>query len=220
VGGLGSPIAYYLAAAGVGHISLVDHDVVDKSNLQRQIVHREKDIGVLKVDSAAASLEALNPHVQIIRHPYKLNADNVDALVMNADVVIDGSDNFPTRYLLSDTCVKLAKPMIYAAVERFHGQVSVFDAGRQAGIKPCYRCLFPEAPSGIDAPNCAEAGVLGVLPGVMGILQATEAIKLILGIGDSLAGRLLQFDALAMTFSEIQIPVDPSCIVCGKPINP
>jgi sulfur-carrier protein adenylyltransferase/sulfurtransferase len=215
-GGLGSPIAYYLAAAGVGQISIIDHDVVDKSNLQRQILHSENDIGTAKVNSAAASLHALNSRVNIITHPFKLSADNVETFVADADVIIDGSDNFPARYLLSDACVKLAKPMVYAAVERFHGQISVFDAGRQRGTKPCYRCLFPEAPSGADAPNCAEAGVLGVLPGVMGVLQATETIKLILQLGNSLAGRLLQFDALAMKFSELQIPVDPMCVACSK----
>jgi sulfur-carrier protein adenylyltransferase/sulfurtransferase len=214
-GGLGSPIAFYLAAAGVGELTIIDDDTVDKSNLQRQILHTENDIGIAKVDSAASSLKALNSRIKLITRREKLNTTNVQPLVQAADVVIDGSDNFPTRYLISDTCVQLAKPMIYAAVERFHGQISVFDAGRQRGIKPCYRCLFPEAPTGEDAPNCAEAGVLGVLPGVMGVLQATEAIKLILNIGDSLAGRLLQFDALAMRFTELRIPVDPSCTACG-----
>jgi sulfur-carrier protein adenylyltransferase/sulfurtransferase len=214
-GGLGSPIAFYLAAAGVGQITIIDNDIVDKSNLQRQILHTESDIGIAKVDSAANSLQALNSRIKLIPQREKLDITNVHALVQAADVVIDGSDNFPTRYLISDTCVQLAKPMIYAAVERFHGQISVFDAGRQRGIKPCYRCLFPEAPTGEDAPNCAEAGVFGVLPGVMGVLQATETIKLILNIGDSLAGRLLQFDALAMHFTELGIPVDPSCKACG-----
>jgi sulfur-carrier protein adenylyltransferase/sulfurtransferase len=214
-GGLGSPIAFYLAAAGVGQITIIDHDIVDKSNLQRQILHTESDIGAAKVDSAANSLQAINSRIKLIPQREKLDINNVHALVQATDVVIDGSDNFPTRYLISDACVQLAKPMIYAAVERFHGQISVFDAGRQRGIKPCYRCLFPEAPTGDDAPNCAEAGVLGVLPGVMGVLQATEAIKLILNIGDSLAGRLLQFDALAMRFTELKILVDPGCAACG-----
>jgi sulfur-carrier protein adenylyltransferase/sulfurtransferase len=214
-GGLGSPSAFYLAAAGIGQITIIDDDIVDKSNLQRQILHAESDIGMAKVDSAAHSLQALNSRIKLITLHEKLNIHNVQALVQTADVVIDGSDNFPTRYLISDTCVQHGKPMIYAAVERFHGQISVFDAGRQRGLKPCYRCLFPEAPIGEDAPNCAEAGVLGVLPGVMGVLQATETIKLILNIGDSLAGRLLQFDALAMSFTELGIPVDPTCKACG-----
>ena len=214
-GGLGSPAAYYLAAAGIGTLSIIDNDVVDKSNLQRQILHTEAGIGTPKVDSALNALNALNPRVKIQTHQARLTSDNVHAIIANADVVIDGSDNFPTRYLLNDACVELAKPMVYAAVERFNGQISVFDAGRHPGVSPCYRCLFPEAPTGVDAPNCAEAGVLGVLPGVMGLLQATEAIKLVLNIGKPLSGRLLQFDALAMRFSEIQIPVDHECSSCG-----
>jgi molybdopterin/thiamine biosynthesis adenylyltransferase/rhodanese-related sulfurtransferase len=213
-GGLGSPVAYYLAAAGVGTITIIDNDVVDKSNLQRQILHSEADIGLPKVESAAASLRGLNPRVKIQTLQQRLTSDNVHSLIANADVVIDGSDNFPTRYLLNDACVELAKPLVYAAVQRFSGQISVFDAGRHRGSEPCYCCLFPEAPNGEDAPNCAEAGVLGVLPGVMGLLQATEAIKIILNIGKSLSGRLLQFDALAMRFSEIKIPVDPQCVAC------
>jgi len=214
-GGLGSPVAYYLAAAGVGNIMIVDNDIVDKSNLQRQILHTEAGIGTPKVDSAEQALSALNPRVKIQKRRARLSAENVLGIIANADVVIDGSDNFPTRYLLNDSCVQLSKPLIYAAVERFNGQISVFDAGRHRGSMPCYRCLFPEAPSGEDAPNCAEAGVLGVLPGVMGLLQATEAIKIILDIGKSLSGRLLQFDALAMRFSEIRIPVDSQCATCG-----
>lgn len=213
-GGLGSPAAYYLAAAGIGTISIIDNDVVDKSNLQRQILHTEAGIGTPKVVSALNTLNALNPRVKIQTYQARLTLDNVHDIIANADVVIDGSDNFPTRYLLNDACVELAKPMVYAAVERFNGQISVFDAGRQRGAAPCYRCLFPEAPTGMDAPNCEEAGVLGVLPGVMGLLQATEAIKLILNIGKPLSGRLLQFDALAMRFSEIQIPVDNECPSC------
>lgn len=214
-GGLGSPVAYYLAAAGVGNITIIDNDVVDKSNLQRQILHSEADIGLPKVDSAAASLRALNPRVNIIKIQQRLTGENMQSVIANANVVIDGSDNFPTRYLLNDACVELAKPLVYAAVQRFSGQISVFDAGRHRGIEPCYRCLFPEAPSGEDAPNCTEAGVLGVLPGIMGLLQATEAIKIILSIGKSLSGRLLQFDALAMRFTELQIPVDSECPCCG-----
>jgi sulfur-carrier protein adenylyltransferase/sulfurtransferase len=213
-GGLGSPVAYYLTAAGVGNITIIDNDVVDKSNLQRQILHGEADIGLPKVGSAAASLRALNPRVKIKAIQQRINANNVHDVISNADVVIDGSDNFLTRYLLNDACIELAKPLVYAAVQRFSGQISVFDAGRHRGSEPCYRCLFPEAPNGEDAPNCAEAGVLGVLPGVMGLLQATEAIKIILTIGKSLSGRLLQFDALAMRFNEIRIPVDPECAAC------
>ncbi len=213
-GGLGSPVAYYLAAAGVGNIFIIDDDVVDKSNLQRQILHIEARIGSPKVDSAEIALNALNPRVKIQTLQARLNAENVNNIIANADVVIDGSDNFSTRYLLNDACVKSGKPLVYAAVQRFSGQVSVFDAGRHRGVEPCYRCLFPEAPNGEDAPNCAEAGVLGVLPGVMGLLQATETIKIILDIGKTLSGRLLQFDALAMRFSEIRIPVDPECATC------
>lgn len=215
-GGLGSPVAFYLAAAGVGNITIVDNDLVDKSNLQRQILHTNAGIGTPKVDSAAETIKALNPRVNVHTRQIRLASDNVHDIVSVASVVIDGSDNFPTRYLLNDACVQLGKPLVYAAVQRFSGQISVFDAGRQRGIAPCYRCLFPEAPSGEDAPNCAEAGVLGVLPGVMGLLQATEAIKIILEIGTTLSGRLLQFDALAMRFSEIKIPVDGECGVCGR----
>jgi len=214
-GGLGSPAAFYLTAAGIGNITIIDNDLVDKSNLQRQILHTETSIGTPKVDSAASTMHALNPRVKIRTQQARLNDDNVRSIIADADVVIDGSDNFPTRYLLNDACVELAKPLVYAAVQRFSGQLSVFDAGRQRGLVPCYRCLFPEAPNGEDAPNCAEAGVLGVLPGVMGLLQATEAIKIILGIGQTLTGRLLQFDALAMRFSEIRIPVDNECMCCG-----
>ncbi len=214
-GGLGSPAAFYLAAAGVGFLRLVDDDVVDRSNLQRQILHTESRIGQPKVESAAQSLHALNPRTRIEAMAVRLGADNIDSLLADVDVVVDGADNFPTRYLLSDACVKLGKPMVYGAVHRFEGQVSVFDAGRHRGEAPCYRCLFPEAPSAEEAPNCAEAGVLGVLPGVIGLLQATEALKLILGLGDSLAGRLLHFDALAMRFRETRLRPDPDCAVCA-----
>lgn len=218
-GGLGSPAAFYLAAAGVGSLRLVDDDRVDRSNLQRQILHTDARIGQAKVDSAAQALLALNPRTRIEARPLRVDPDNVESLVADMDVVLDGADNFPTRYLLSDACVKLAKPLVYGAVHRFEGQVSVFDAGRQRGVLPCYRCLFPEAPSAEDAPNCAEAGVLGVLPGIIGLLQATEVLKLILGLGDSLAGRLLHFDALAMRFRETRLRPDPDCAVCapGRP---
>ena len=214
-GGLGSPVALYLAAAGVGFMRIVDDDRVDRSNLQRQILHTEARIGVLKVDSAQQSLSALNPRVQIETQALRLTVEVVEALLADVDVVIDGSDNFPTRYLLSDACVRLGKPLVYGAVHRFEGQVSVFDAGRHRGLLPCYRCLFPLPPSAADAPNCAEAGVLGVLPGVIGMLQATEAIKLILDLGESLAGRLLYFDALSMRFRETRLRVDPDCPACA-----
>lgn len=214
-GGLGSPAAYYLAAAGVGTLVLADDDVVDRSNLQRQILHTEDRIGVAKVESARIALSALNPTVTIEAFPERITADNVERLIADADVVIDGADNFPVRYLLNDACVKLGKPLVYGAVHRFEGQVSVFDAGRHRGQAPCYRCLFPEPPPPEAAPNCSEAGVLGVLPGVIGMLQATEAVKLILGIGDSLAGRLLNFDALAMRFRETRLSADPECPVCA-----
>lgn len=214
-GGLGSPAAYYLAAAGVGTLVLADDDIVDRSNLQRQILHTDARIGTMKVESARVALSALNPSVAIEALPERISADNVERLIEGADVVVDGADNFPVRYLLNDACVKLRKPLVYGAVHRFEGQVSVFDAGRKRGVAPCYRCLFPEPPPPEAAPNCAEAGVLGVLPGVIGLLQATEAIKLILGIGDSLAGRLLQFDALAMRFRETRLGADPDCALCA-----
>jgi molybdopterin/thiamine biosynthesis adenylyltransferase/rhodanese-related sulfurtransferase len=214
-GGLGSPAAFYLAAAGVGFIRLVDDDVVDRSNLQRQILHGEAGIGRPKVESAAQALAALNPRVRVEAVQARLSAGNVEALVGDVDVVLDGSDNFPTRYLLNDACVHLGKPLVYGAVHRFEGQASVFDAGRRRGLVPCYRCLFPEPPAPQDAPNCAEAGVLGVLPGVIGLLQATEALKLLLGLGDSLAGRLLHFDALAMRFRETRLLADPECPTCA-----
>jgi molybdopterin/thiamine biosynthesis adenylyltransferase/rhodanese-related sulfurtransferase len=218
-GGLGSPAAFYLAAAGVGCLRVVDDDVVDRSNLQRQVLHAEARIGQPKVASAATALSALNPRVAIEPLQARVTAGNVDALVDGMDVVIDGADNFATRYLLSDACVNHGKPLVYGAVHRFEGQASVFDAGRHRGSAPCYRCLFPEPPRPEDAPNCAEAGVLGVLPGVIGLLQATEAIKLVLGIGTSLSGRLLHFDALAMRFRETRLPPDPECPVCapGRP---
>jgi len=214
-GGLGSPAGFYLAAAGVGSIRLVDDDVVDRSNLQRQILHTEAGIGMPKVESAAHALRALNPRTRMHALQARIGADNVESLIADADVVVDGSDNFMTRYLLNDACVHLARPLVYGAVHRFEGQASVFDAGRHRGALPCYRCLFPEPPSAAEAPNCAEAGVLGVLPGVIGLLQATEALKLILGIGEPLAGRLLHFDALGMRFRETRLSADPACPVCA-----
>ena len=214
-GGLGSPAAFYLAAAGVGTLRLVDDDVVDRSNLQRQILHTEARIGAPKVESAAEALSALNPRTRIERVRERTTSANIDMLLDGVDVAIDGADNFPARYLLNDACVKLGIPLVYGAVHRFEGQASVFDAGRRRGAAPCYRCLFPEPPAPEDAPNCAEAGVLGVLPGVIGLIQATEALKLILGIGETLAGRLLQFDALAMRFRETRLAPDPECPLCA-----
>lgn len=214
-GGLGSPSAYYLAAAGIGSLVLADDDVVDRSNLQRQILHTEERIGMAKVASAKLALSALNPHIDIDTLPERITAANVERLIGDADVVVDGGDNFAVRYLLNDACVKLGKPLVYGAVHRFAGQVSVFDAGRRRGEAPCYRCLFPQPPSPQNAPNCSEAGVLGVLPGVVGMLQATEVIKLVLGIGEPLVGRLLHFDALGMRFRETGLSADPHCAVCA-----
>ncbi|HEX2083704.1 MAG TPA: molybdopterin-synthase adenylyltransferase MoeB [Xanthomonadaceae bacterium] len=214
-GGLGSPAAFYLAAAGVGHLRLVDDDAVERSNLQRQILHADADVGMAKVDSAEVRLSALNPRVRIEGVCERLDADNVERLLDGVDVVIDGADNFPARYLLNDACVKLGIPLVYGAIHRFEGQVGLFDAGRWRGQAPCYRCLFPEPPPPEAAPNCAEAGVLGVLPGVIGTLQATEAIKLLLGIGEPLRGRLLHFDALGMRFRETRLAPDPDCPVCA-----
>lgn len=214
-GGLGSPAGYYLAAAGIGTLVVIDDDRVERSNLQRQILHTDARIGEAKVDSARIALSALNPGIRVETIAQRLTRDNVDALVAPVDVVVDGADNFPARYLLSDACVKHAKPMVYGAVHRFEGQASVFDAGRHRGRAPCYRCLFPEPPPAEFAPNCAQAGVLGVVPGVIGLIQATEAVKLILEIGESLAGRLLQFDALGMRFRETRLRPDPACVICA-----
>jgi adenylyltransferase/sulfurtransferase len=211
-GGLGSPAALYLAAAGVGTIGIVDADVVDESNLQRQILHSTEQLGVAKVESARQRLTALNPDVQIVTHPVRLTSANALDIIRNYDLVVDGCDNFPTRYLTNDACVMLGKPNIYGALYRFEGQASVFHS---AAGGPCYRCLFPEPPPPGAVPSCAEAGVLGVLPGLIGTIQATEAIKLILGIGTPLIGRLLIYDALQMTFREIKLKRDARCPVCG-----
>ncbi|MBE2211343.1 MAG: molybdopterin-synthase adenylyltransferase MoeB [Xanthomonadaceae bacterium] len=214
-GGLGAPAAFYLAAAGVGHLRLVDDDIVDRSNLQRQILHVDAGVDVAaKVDSARERLLALNPSIEVEAVRARVDAGNVDGFIRSADVVMDGADNFPVRHVLNDACLRLGKPLVYGAVQRFDGQASVFDAGRQRGIAPCYRCLFPEAPD--DAPNCAEAGVLGVVPGIIGLVQATEVLKLILGIGEPLIGRLLQFDALSMRFRETRLRADPDCPACGR----
>ncbi|MCD9045683.1 molybdopterin-synthase adenylyltransferase MoeB [Luteimonas sp. MHLX1A] len=214
-GGLGSPAAYYLIAAGVGRLRIVDDDVVDRSNLQRQILHTDARIGHAKVASAAAALSALNPRARIEPVAERVTSANVEALLEGVDVVIDGADNFPVRYLVNDACVKLGKPLVYGAVHRFEGQTSVFDTGGRRGEAPCYRCLFPEPPPPEAAPNCSEAGVLGVLPGVIGLLQATETLKLLLGIGEPLRGRLLHFDALAMRFRETRLAADPDCPLCA-----
>lgn len=212
-GGLGSPAALYLAAAGIGTLALIDDDRVERSNLQRQVLHTDARVGVNKVESAAIALHALNPRVQFDLRNERLHADNVEALLHGADVVIDGADNFATRYLLNAACLQLKLPLVYGAVHRFTGQVSVFDSRR--ADSPCYRCLFPEPPSAADAPNCSEAGVLGVLPGIIGLLQASETIKLLLDIGAPLVGRLLCFDALAASFRELRLPRDAQCPGCG-----
>jgi len=211
-GGLGSPAALYLAAAGVGTLGLVDADRVDASNLQRQILYGTGDVGESKVEKARARLRELNPDVEIVLHAARFTSENATGIIAPYDVVIDGSDNFPTRYLSNDVCVFARKPNIYGSVFRFEGQASVF-APHLGG--PCYRCLFPEPPPPGAAPSCAEAGVLGVLPGIIGLIQATEALKLILGAGESLAGRLLHFDALKMKFREFTLRRDPQCPVCG-----
>ena len=213
-GGLGSPVAYYLAAAGVGTLRIADDDVVDRSNLQRQILHTDARIGVPKVESAQTTLHALNPRTRIEAVAERVTSDNVERLLEGVDVVVDGADNFAARYLLNDACVKLGKPLVYGAVHRFEGQVGVFDAGRHRGSAPCYRCLFPEPPPPEAAPNCAEAGVLGVVPGLVGLLQATEAIKLLLGLGTPLTGRLLHVDTLGLRFRETRLAPDPDCPVC------
>ena len=212
-GGLGSPAALYLAAAGVGRLSLIDDDVVDRSNLQRQVLHTDARIGMAKTESARLTLSALNPSVRIHTEQTRLSAVNVESLIAGHDLVIDGADNFPTRYLLDAACRRLRIPMIYGAVHRFSGQVSVFDSRDAAS--PCYRCLFPEPPTPAESPNCSEAGVLGVLPGTIGLLQATEAIKLILRKGRPLVGRLLCYEALDATFRELKLPRDPACPGCG-----
>jgi len=212
-GGLGSPIALYLAAGGVGTIGLVDFDAVDLSNLQRQILHGTKDVGRSKLESARDRLRDLNPEIDVELHETRFTSQNAVALVEPYDIVVDGCDNFPTRYLSSDVCVWARKPNIYGSVFRFEGQATVF-APHLGG--PCYRCLFPDPPEPGTIPNCAEAGVLGVLPGMIGLVQAIEAIKLILGIGQSLVGRLLHFDALKMKFRELNLRRDPQCPVCGK----
>ncbi len=211
-GGLGSPSSLYLAAAGVGTIGLVDDDLVDESNLQRQVLHNVERLGMPKVESARKTLQALNPDVQVNGHQTRMTSENVLDLIANYDVIVDGADNFPTRYLLNDAALKLGKPVIHASIFRFEGQVTTFlpDEG------PCYRCLYPDPPPPGMAPSCQEAGVLGVLPGIVGCLQANEALKLILGQGKSLSGRLLVFDALGTKFRQLKLRKDPDCRVCSK----
>lgn len=210
-GGLGSPLALYLAAAGVGTLGLVDFDVVDASNLQRQILHTTGDVGRKKLDSAEEKLAALNPAVHVVKHETMLTSANALDILKDYDIVADGTDNFPTRYLVNDACVLLGKPNVYGSVFRFEGQASVF-ATREG---PCYRCLYPEPPPPGMVPSCAEGGVLGILPGIIGIIQATEVIKLILGKGEPLIGRLLLVDALSMRFRELKLKKNPECPVCG-----
>lgn len=216
IGGLGSPIALYLAAAGVGCLGLIDDDDVERSNLQRQILHSEDSIGKSKVDSAVEALSRLNPDIRTISHKFRLTADNATAVLGGYDLVIDGSDNLATRYLVNDACVSLGKPLIFGAIFQFNGEVSVFGARSRQGTGPCYRCLFPEPPPSALAPSCSQAGVLGVLPGIIGTLMAAEAIKLILGTGDGLSGRLLRYDLLEGRFSELRFRQDPDCVACGR----
>ncbi len=211
-GGLGSPAAMYLAAAGVGTIGVIDFDVVDYSNLQRQIIHGTPDVGRSKLASAKDRLVALNPHIDVQTYETALSSENALDLFKPYDVILDGTDNFPTRYLTNDACVLLGKPNAYGSIFRFEGQASVF--GTKNG--PCYRCLYPEPPPPGLVPSCAEGGVLGVLPGIIGVIQATEAVKLITGIGEPLIGRFLLYDALKMRFRELKVPKDPECPVCGK----
>jgi len=214
-GGLGSPSSMYLAAAGIGTLGMIDDDVVDASNLQRQILHSTKSVGTAKVESAEATLRGLNPDVKVDKHRTRITADNAIELIGPYDVIIDGADNFATRYLVNDVALRLGKPVIHASIFRFEGQLTVFPANGS----PCYRCLYPQPPPAEEAPSCAEAGVLGVLPGVMGVLQATEAIKLLLNLGDSLAGRLLVYDALKVKFRELKLRRDPKCPTCGDGID-
>lgn len=211
-GGLGAPLALYLAASGIGRIGIADFDIVDTSNLQRQILHSTKDIGRKKTDSAKEKLKSLNPEIEITVIDEKLNATNAMNIVREFDIVVDGTDNFPTRYLINDVCMFLDKPNVYASIFGFEGQATVFQ--KKSG--PCYRCLFPNPPKAGAVPSCHEAGVLGVLPGILGTIQATEVVKLVLNIGESLKGRLLTYDALSMQFNEIQLKRDTNCPVCGN----
>jgi adenylyltransferase/sulfurtransferase len=211
-GGLGAPLGLYLAAAGIGKIGLVDFDVVDFTNLQRQVIHATKDVGRNKIDSAAEKMLAINPNVQIAKHEVALTSENALEILKDYDYVVDGTDNFPTRYLVNDACVLLGKPNVYGSIFRFEGQSTVF--ATEGG--PCYRCLYPEPPPPGLVPSCAEGGVLGILPGTIGLIQATETVKLILGIGEPLIGRLLLYDALGMRFRELKLRKNPECPICGE----
>jgi len=211
-GGLGSPAALYLAAAGVGHLGICDFDLVELSNLQRQILHSTDDIGRPKVDSAKETLEAINPDCHVKTYKERLNSENVMKILSEYDLVVDGSDNFSTRFIINDACYFAKKPYIYGAIFRFEGQASVFSPG----MGPCYRCILPEPPPPGLVPNCQEAGVMGVLPGIIGTIQAMEAIKIVLGIGNPLIGRLLLFDALDMEIREVKIRRNPTCPLCGE----
>ncbi len=215
-GGLGSPAAYYLAAAGVGTIGIIDADVVDDSNLQRQILHNTERIGQYKAESAKKTLTDLNPDVKVVPYIERLDEENVQRIIADYDVIVDGTDNFPTRYLLNDAAVMANKPVVHGSVFRFEGQLTIF----KPYDGPCYRCLYPEPPPPALAPSCAEAGVLGVLPGIIGLLQATETIKLLLNLGDPLVGRLLTYDALAGEFNELRLYRDPNCPACGEHAHP
>ena len=210
-GGLGSPAAYYLAAAGIGTLGIVDHDVVDRSNLQRQILHTDERVGTPKAESARETLLALNPDISVVTHEERLTSENVDRLFSDYDIIVDGCDNFPTRYLVNDGCVKHGLPNVHGSVYRFEGQVTVFWPGKG----PCYRCLYPEPPPPELAPSCAEAGVLGVLPGVIGLLEAIETVKLVLGTGEPLVGRLLAYDGLEARFRELKLHRDKNCKYCA-----
>lgn len=215
-GGLGSPVALYLAAAGVGTIGLIDFDVVDRSNLQRQILHTDERVGTPKVESARKTLLALNPSIKVNIHETRLDSSNVEQIFDGYEVVVDGSDNFATRYLVNDACVKLRIPNVHGSIFRFEGQVSVFWPTYARRRGPCYRCVYPEPPPPELAPSCAEAGVLGVLPGVVGLLEAVETVKVLLGIGDPLVGRLLHYDALPARFTELTLDPDPDCRYCRE----
>jgi adenylyltransferase/sulfurtransferase len=211
-GGLGSPLAMYLAAAGVGTLGIVDFDVVDESNLQRQIIHGTSDVGRKKMESAKDTIKNINPNVNVIGFEEPLSSENALEIFKDFDIIVDGTDNFPTRYLVNDACVLLGKPNVYGSIFRFEGQASVFYA--EEG--PCYRCLYPEPPPPGLVPSCAEGGVLGILPGAIGIIQATETVKLILGAGEPLIGRLMLYDALGMSFREMKLRKDPNCPICGE----
>ncbi|HEX5023069.1 MAG TPA: molybdopterin-synthase adenylyltransferase MoeB [Candidatus Binatia bacterium] len=210
-GGLGSPSAYYLAAAGVGTIGIIDNDVVDISNLQRQILHANDRVGMPKVESAKKTLEALNPDVKVVPYQAKLTSENALEIIRDYDMVVDGCDNFPTRYLVNDACVLTGKPNVHGSIFQFEGQATVFYPGKG----PCYRCLYPEPPPAEMAPSCAEAGVLGVLPGLIGVIEALEAVKMILGKGETLVGRLLHFNTLTMEINTLKLRRDPNCPMCG-----